>query len=411
MDRIEISLAEDYCPSWGLWEGIRELVQNYMDATDAGFPGAVEHSGNKLVLRNAGAAMTRAQMSLFGATTKAGDDNARGQFGEGFKIGLLALLRGGKEAIIVTPHGTYIPRIVDSNMFQARVLAFEQTDEEPNDGVSVEVIGISESEWSQFDRRFLWDSPRDSILTERPGDVFVRDIWVGHFPDYRLGYNFASMQTDRDRKLIDAWTLRYHASLLVERAVANDRMPAENVLDLIMADAEDVRYIHNHATQKSRSRIAAAFKDRHGDAAVAVGTMEQVHEAEHHGLKPVVAPAVAVELLDECSKIAYRMSELQSSVNPEDMTEDEKEHLRWAINLVESTGEPKTIMKVVDFVQSSMLGRREGDAIYIARKVLLDKVETLTGVVEEFAHAYGGDGSKAHTDALHRIYSKIVCAS
>ena len=28
---IALSLTEDYCPSWGAWEGVRELVQNFHD--------------------------------------------------------------------------------------------------------------------------------------------------------------------------------------------------------------------------------------------------------------------------------------------------------------------------------------------------------------------------------------------
>ena len=28
---IPLSLTEDYCPSWGTWEGVRELVQNFHD--------------------------------------------------------------------------------------------------------------------------------------------------------------------------------------------------------------------------------------------------------------------------------------------------------------------------------------------------------------------------------------------
>ena len=33
---VSLSLTEDYCASWGCWEGVRELVQNCHD-------GALEH--------------------------------------------------------------------------------------------------------------------------------------------------------------------------------------------------------------------------------------------------------------------------------------------------------------------------------------------------------------------------------
>ena len=35
---VALSLTEDYCPSWGVWEGVRELIQNVHD-------GALESGG------------------------------------------------------------------------------------------------------------------------------------------------------------------------------------------------------------------------------------------------------------------------------------------------------------------------------------------------------------------------------
>lgn len=41
---IALSLTEDYAPSWGTWEGVRELVQNFHDGClDHGGPVQWEH--------------------------------------------------------------------------------------------------------------------------------------------------------------------------------------------------------------------------------------------------------------------------------------------------------------------------------------------------------------------------------
>lgn len=412
MNTIEISLAENYCPTWGRWEGVRELVQNYMDAMDAGFPGVVLHENGKLVLCNVGADITRAQMALFGETTKAGDEGSRGQFGEGFKIGLLALVREGLDVEVRTSHGTYFPQVINSEMYHARVLAFEKVDNVQQDGVEVMIDGIRDAEWAEFNARFLWDSPRDALLLDRPGEVFVRDIWIGSFPDYRLGYNFANMRTDRDRRLIDPWSLRYAASALVENAIGCGFLPTENALDLISEDAEDTKELQHHVRPTSRSKIAAAFKERHGNTAIAVGTLGEVQAAQHHGLFPVVLPQGAVKVLEDCSRSAYRLTELRSTLGLGEISEDERRRLGWAINLVEKVaGQPETKVKVVEFMQDNMLGRRAENEVYIARAALADNETTLQVIVEEYAHIDGGDGTKAHGDAVHRIYSKIVCAT
>lgn len=410
MDRIEISLAEDYCPKWGLWEGIRELVQNYMDATDTGFPGHLKHENDTLTLYNAKAEITRAQMALFGATTKAGDTSQRGQFGEGFKIGLLALLRDGCGINIWTPHGCYNPRIVNSSAYQARVLAFEQIDNEQHDGVTVRVTGISAVEWGQLQDRFLWDSPRDAILVDQPGEVFARDIWVGHFEDYQYGYNFANINTDRDRKLIASWDLKWATSTLIAHAVADGRIHADNVLNLLLRGTPDVARLHNFITPPGRGKIAATFKERYGINAVAVDTAEELRAAEHHGLRAVVAPPAAVAVLKECSKEAYRHAELVDSISLNDLDDNEQANFSWALGLVRNVvDDPSATVRVVSFMHEDILGRREDKTIFIARRALADRSTTLMTLVEEFAHIAGEDGSFSHKHAIHNIYTSIIC--
>ena len=69
---IELSLHESYCPSWGQWEGIRDLVQNHQDGVDRGFTGEISLRGEKLVLVNKGVTLAREKL-LIGFSDKRGD--------------------------------------------------------------------------------------------------------------------------------------------------------------------------------------------------------------------------------------------------------------------------------------------------------------------------------------------------
>ena len=97
---IELTIKTDYLPGWGTYEGVRELVQNGRDAeTELNAPFSVQHRGNTLCLSNTGARMPREAL-LMGHTTKRGNNELIGKFGEGLKLGVLALVRAGHTVVI-----------------------------------------------------------------------------------------------------------------------------------------------------------------------------------------------------------------------------------------------------------------------------------------------------------------------
>ena len=151
---IPLSLHEDYAPAWKVWEGVRELVQNCHDgalssaaASRCEWSAAAEHvfvcslqggaAANqdgpmakicylpelqRLVLINRHTGLQR-KVLLLGASQK--DDScgqAIGQFGEGMKVGTLALLREGRRVEMSTrgEHWQWTRRVDDR--FGARVL-------------------------------------------------------------------------------------------------------------------------------------------------------------------------------------------------------------------------------------------------------------------------------------------------
>ena len=142
---VALSLTEDYCPSWGVWEGVRELIQNVHD-------GALESGGTswsetgedsfasgeaatitydrarqRLVLINRSVGLQR-RVLLLGSSQKSDSLHAIGQFGEGMKVGNLALLREGRRVEMLTgdEHWHWTRRVDDA--FGVRVLTVEVSD-------------------------------------------------------------------------------------------------------------------------------------------------------------------------------------------------------------------------------------------------------------------------------------------
>ena len=127
--KLLTTISENYVADWGLFEGIRELVQNGLDARDKGFRFDIiyRREQEELLIYNDGTSITRANL-LLGNTSKRGDETQRGMYGEGFKIAILALIRCGKKVEISNGiNGEVIHSSIEQHpdYGSTRVLCFE----------------------------------------------------------------------------------------------------------------------------------------------------------------------------------------------------------------------------------------------------------------------------------------------
>ena len=272
-EHISLSLTEDYAPSWGAWEGVRELVQNFHDgclehgpvtferqrladsadhrfealAAGVSVGSAIYDSEHKrLTLANRRVALHRRSL-LLGASRKASGE-AIGQFGEGMKVGALALLREGRRVEMSTrdEHWRWLRRLDDA--FGVRVLTVEVSARSTAERTSAEMeraasddeadgsvreargaalwvelgeadtcttVGpLEPEEWARFSQRFLFLVPAEDcfscelgalLLEDRlAGQLYVKGIWIANLLDDGLnsGLNFRHMPLDRDRRAV-----------------------------------------------------------------------------------------------------------------------------------------------------------------------------------------------------------------
>ena len=316
---ISLSLTEDYAPSWGVWEGTRELIQNWHDGClehgDAG--GSVQweiahvddafsartgrtlqryearHASGRsvgtvvydpwlqrLTLVNRDVALER-RVLLLGTSQKANAADSIGQFGEGMKVGALALLREGRRVEMATrgEHWRWTRR--EDPAFGVRVLSVEVG---PRDEAAATILAaeeleatveedaaaaadpavaaaaaearryyrdelrlgekdtctlvapLSPAEWHEFARRFLFlQPPADSYRCELgellldqslTAQLFVKGVWITDLSEQGLGsgLNFKHLRLDRDRRaVLHASDLESQAAAMWVRAI--DRRP------------------------------------------------------------------------------------------------------------------------------------------------------------------------------------------
>ncbi len=134
MATFSLSISSQYVPSWGPYEACREILQNACDSQQDGHPMHISHNPatGMLTIANSGVRLDRS-VWLLGISSKTAG-GYRGQYGEGFALGMVALVRAGRTCRIVnftswpmtmagmaiSPHeraeGSIFSRIVASTM-------------------------------------------------------------------------------------------------------------------------------------------------------------------------------------------------------------------------------------------------------------------------------------------------------
>lgn len=319
MSKIHLTIDKSYCANWGVYQGIRELIQNAKDAEEYdGKPMIITHypRTNRLEIVSKGVFVQPANLLVLGKTSK-GAGNQRGKFGEGFVLGVLALMR--KECHVSFRNGdlswTVSFEMPDTGhplegnellTFKSRAIVNREND------FWVQIEGINAEAWNILRTKFLFLEPGDpahrietehgALLMDAPrkGQVFVRGIYVRSFEDLSCGYDLPNVQLDRDRQMIDEWHLHYAlGNLWTLAAKAGAEDVATKVYTMAKANAPDTRQIRYHADDKLLANMRRHFEKEHGDNAVPVVNNAEADVVTKKGGKATVVSAVLKELLEK----------------------------------------------------------------------------------------------------------------
>ncbi len=434
--KLELSLTVTYLPDWHAWEGIRELVQNGKDAeTEFNAPLEVTHYNDTLRIENAGARISKEAL-LFGYTSKAGRGDMRGRWGEGLKIGILALVRAGHDVKIRTGGEVWAAHIARSEKYAADVLCFDCKDgNKDEDRVRVDISGVTKLEWERLKGRFLFlgkakkdmtvETPRGTLLLDpdQAGQIYVKGIYVQTDKSFTAGYDFKDIEIDRDRRMVGSWNLKWEMSQIWAQAVVTRPDLTEQFFAMMLDGTADVAGLENTAnyTQKGmQTEMAAKFVAKFGADAVPVANMGESQEVAHLGKKGIVVSkslgAVLAQTMGTKDELHKAMrEEVTKTLSWNDLTPVQGEYLLHNLQLIQNVVKlPAPLLNIVDIVEfrsPTLMGqcKQAEGRVLIAARLLDDRDELLATLVHEFAHLGGaGDGEKNHVMAIENLWRDIV---
>ena len=401
---LQLSLTSSYAPHWTQREGVRELIQNFYDgcqqqvqhlnqhlppATSASSPFTLSihnpppspsspspspssssplvyrafairpssppiplghltfsPSTSSLTLLNLRTTLTR-KVLLIGYSTKRGMDAMVGSFGEGLKVGLLALLRGGGDGGVWMQTGGEVWRfgLYDDAGYGERLLGVWTEDEEG--GVEVEgeevgeavlrsainplnradtttvVTGVSAAEWADWVLDFLFLSPpppqshvrvgQGGLLLSEPHRhaLYVKGFKVSVLLPSELTYgvDLNKVQLDRDRKaVLQPADLHRQVGAMWVEAVSKrpDLLPLYFDLLQNASTSAEARNAEYYLTNNLLEDIATTFIAQHGPLSQPVlqGSAEDVLFISNQlQRRPVLVPAGLYDLLTRSARI------------------------------------------------------------------------------------------------------------
>jgi hypothetical protein len=436
--KFELTIKADYLPTWGTYEGLRELLQNGQDAqTEFSAPLTVKHrkDTSTLVIENEGCVLPHESL-LLGHTSKSDRADLIGKFGEGLKLGLLALVREGHALKIRSGGEVWVPTIQRSEKFQADVLTFDiWKGREPKQRVAIEVGGIEEEEWLSMKDKFLFlvtlsDNERVTthsgslLLGDRfSGKLYVKGIFVADDAKLKYGYDLTDADLDRDRKMIEKYSLQYKTNSIWREAAATRPDLIGNFKKLLSQEAADVEgvddYNVRYIADDIKKAVANEFLTQHGDDALPVSTFGESQELAHLGRKGVIVPrSLRVVLEQTLGSVETNKYKLREEVKVRHAWDDldiyEGLHIQRAIEMVACI---ETLdmhdIEVVDFGDKGIRGMYKTDEkgnkrILLSREILKDRDLTLRVLIHEMSHRSGLDGEKNHVARIEAVWSAIV---
>lgn len=429
MSILEIPISQDYVPSWGTWECIREAIQNGLDEDERGFPLNISHKNNMLSISNHGANI-HAQALILGKTDKRGS-TLRGEHGEGLTLSLLTGARNEMHIKVLTQDETWQPSIQWSDNYKDNILVVKtRALRQKRDGVEVQ-IKVDKEIWSKTKKLFtkfaglkdneILQCDRGSVILnpEFRGQIFSKGIYVMTEPKFSYGYDLKYANLDRDRRVIGDFDLKWEIANILKEAGTRYPTMFEKVYKLLEDNSKELEYAGPNFDKGIKDKVVKSFKKKHGDEAIPVRSMDEASRVASIGKKGILVQDTLGRILESSSEInspSKLGEQLKYSIshfyNWDELEAEEQANLQTAARELNTCIENLNILDhttIVDFTDPNHLGHWVEDKIRVARKVLKDYKETFHVLLHEEAHLQSGatDGEIGFERSLEELWMKV----
>lgn len=217
--KIPLSLSEDYCRSWGLWEAVRELIANAIDTNN--YRIHIDHHRHSLLIETYAGAIPNKYL-LMGSGSKSRGGGTIGEHNEGFKLALLVLTRENYELTIKNGVDSWTAAMEWSDLFEQEHLHINiEEGVYYDDVVRFEVHNLTSEELTEIEGNFLSESNigefhqchEGKILLDSKhiGQIYCGGIWVCSDSNLNYGYDFLPkhLSLDRDRQRVSTFDVQW----------------------------------------------------------------------------------------------------------------------------------------------------------------------------------------------------------
>jgi hypothetical protein len=354
MEKLFFTMTPDYAMSWGLWEGLRELLQNSLDELDQGAEMKVFYENDTLYIRTMGDEIG-ADSFLLGESGKREVKGLRGKHGEGLALGLLALCRAGIKVWVKSGDYSWEPSfemVRNLNGFVINRDLFCLTQKPVNERYTQEVlVGISilPDVWEEYKIKFLplieetipvdkfHKAPMGTLILDKrfSGMIYSKGIYVQTRDDFDYGYDLNNLTLDRDRNMLPDFDVKWEAGQVLSHYERQSK--SRVVYDLILKDKPECTF--PNLSEDSHERLGKYFQEDHGEDAVPVSSEEESSVVRRAGKVPVIVGGRIKEALKK-SKVPV-VSDLEKdysvqvvrNIPDSEITDAQSTVLRYVVGL------------------------------------------------------------------------------
>ena len=413
VERFETGISRNNVPNWTMLHAVKELLQNVVFAKSIlDDTISIKHDGKYAIIHNGPSGFEKGKL-LIGESSQRGVVGSPGEYGEGFKMGMLAARREGAECWIET-NGFTVRAELEPSSIDPTVDAFVLYVEE-NEVITgtTAYIECSEEMLEEAKKYFAVlqglepeRTKSDSLLTDFEG-IYANGVKITDTPSV-YGYNFTNTELiNRDRSTVDMEKLKTSTRVVLGQ-VENEEVITEIVKGINTDDSllESQSGLYGStATSVWRRVIKKLFGDK---VALATGG-ESDTQARYRRFKVLTNLPKAWEYFFQNDLNIHPSNQLRETTiannKHKKATPEENSNLGWAKRLVKLYYADYGTVKVSEMVTDSFgnecygLYDRTEDVTWIKRELLSNKKELFKTLLHETIHRETGasDNTEAFT--------------
>ena len=421
--KLQTSISPDYVKNWDMGKAIRELIQNYLDSKqEFNCDGYLRWENGKAIIKDYGPGL---ELKHFAMGVSEKSSNARGKYGEGLKLALLTMARENVPVELWTRGSIIRPVIEYNEAYQTDLLAFEiePLPYQTHKGTTLK-FDCTQEEFEEGKSYFIdfykWGNEEfewvESNKISRPGGyIFVNGTRVGELRDSIFSYHLQESEVgdigNRDREVIDMNEVSQIISTMfakLESSIAIQAILSRLASGKTSWESESLRIYEWDIPRGGKAWIRASRAVFGANAVFPTGNSKIDRQAEYHGYRLIYGLGWKWErLLEEigaiprADKVLKEASHNSKLVAQKNLNELEQNNLAYAKRIVKShylkdeslrvsIVENLALMSNGTSTEVQGLWNPKKKMIYLNRKILTDKKETLFTLLHEAVHQSTG---------------------